>query len=183
MKKLYTAMLALTMVSAIFISCSKDDETPTSNSITILGEFTIGDKTFTDHTFDLGSSSELEGYLTTINAKNSVNNAIRIENEGIDIGNNILFNFDLEVYSASVGDNISMYADVQVYQNIPLKQTTSLYIYSNNATANITKVGDVGGYIEGTFEGDFNYSGKVVAPFYLKGKFKVKRVPEPTVVY
>lgn len=183
MKKIFALLFAFTLISAFLISCSKDENNPStpSNYVTILGEFSIGDKTFTNHTFDLDTPTELEGYLTSNVAKLPVYNAIRIENEGIDIGNNMVFNFDLEINSASVGDNVSMYADISIIQNnsIPAKQSTSLYIYSESATANITRIGDVGDYIEGTFEGDFNYSTKVVPPFHVKGKFKVKRVLEP----
>lgn len=172
-------MLVLTMISAIFISCSKDDEnTSPSNSITIQGEFTIGTKTFTNPTFDLGSPADLTAYLG-YNTKTTEYNTIYIENEDIDLGNNIFMDYDIDIYSATTGSDFSMYVYVAIYENIPAK--SGLYIYSYDAKATVTKVGDVGGYIEGTFEGDFYYDKKIieVAPFHLKGTFKVKRINEP----
>jgi len=177
MKKLFAVMLALTMISTIFISCSKDENNSPSNSITIQGEFTIGTKTFTNPTFDLGSSADLTAYLA--NYSKSTYNTIVISSDGIDLGNNFLMDYDIQIYSVIPGTDISMYAYVAIYENIPAK--SGLYIYSYDAKAKVTKVGDVGGYIEGTFEGDFYYDKKIPtpAPFHLKGTFKVKRIEQP----
>lgn len=103
-----------------------------------------------------------------------------MENDYIDLGNNIYLYYDFDIYSATTGSDIEMSAYIVIYENIQTK--SNLYIYDLNALATITKVGDVGEYIEGTFEGDFDYDKKgVIPPFHVKGKFKVKRVEEPTV--
>lgn len=173
-------MLALTIFSAIFISCSKDDENASpSNSITIQGEFTVGDKTFTNPTFDLGTPDDLTAYLANY-GKSETYNTIVIDNEDVDLGDNFAMNYDIDIYSDTVGSDFSMSAYIAIYENIMAKQG-GLYIYSSGAKAKITKVGEVGGYIEGTFEGDFYYDKKAPepAPFYVKGKFKVKRVEQP----
>lgn len=180
MKKLLTSIFVLAFIGILLNSCKKDDENVAENTVTIQGEFTIGTKTFTNPTFDLGSPANLTAYLANY-SKSSTYNTIVISNDNIDLGNNILMDYDIDIYSVTTGRDFSMYTYIAIYDNIPAK--SGLYIYSYDAKATITKVGDVGGYIEGTFEGDFYLDKKLPdpAPYHVKGKFKVKRVQEPMI--
>lgn len=174
MKKLLSALLVLTMISTIFISCSKDDEnTSPSNSISITGTFTVGDKTYTNPTFDLGDPSEHEGYIMPNYQKIPAPNQIKIQAaEDFDLGNNILLDYYCYINTNTPGE-ASASAYIEVYMNVAKE---GLWIYCDNVTATVTKVGDVGGYIEGTYVGTFYPDKKIEVSYPVKGTFKVKRI-------
>lgn len=182
MKKLVSFIAVLAVASTLFVSCQKDDESP-DNVVTIQGELTLGDKTYTNPTFNLGSPTNHVGYLTNYYPAKDYNGIYIESNDNIDLGNNVKMEYGLQIYTSQPGAS-TMYAWFEFYLDTPAKQSY-YYIYSYEANVTITKVGDVGDYIEGTFEGDFWYGDKKGgdAPFYLKGKFKVKRVNTPEVLY
>ena len=175
MKRLFTAIVVLALVGATFNSCKKDDST-ISNSVTITGTFTIGDKTYTNPTFNLGDPDLHQGYLTTY-YKVPTYNGLRIEDvDGIDLGNNTLLSYNCDIYTVEPGVT-TMYCYLEIYPS--LAKTTGLYIYSSDAAVTVTKVDAVGGYIEGTYEGDFFLDKKETVPYHLSGKFKVKHTEIP----
>jgi len=179
MKKLVSAIAVLAVVSALFISCEKDEES-LSNSVTIEGTFTIGEKTYTNPTFNLGEPEAHVGYLVNYGIAKEYNGIYIGHEENVDLGDNVELEYYFQIYSAQVGES-TMYSEFEIYLNLPVKES-GLYIYSGNASVNVTKIDEVGGYIEGTYEGDFYYDKKgSEAPFYLKGKFKVKRTNAPVV--
>jgi len=178
MKKLFSVMLALAIFSAIFISCSKDDENASpSNSITITGEFIIGEKTYTNPTFDLGEPELHEGYVRPNyqNLKVPVPNMIEIEPfDQFDLGNNTVLDYGYSIYSDAPGTDLPSSAHIEVYLNVA--KESGIWLYCDNLLTTVTKVGDVGGYIEGTYEGTFYPSVKSEVSYPVKGKFKVKRI-------
>ncbi|HSA05186.1 MAG TPA: hypothetical protein P5145_06320, partial [Tenuifilaceae bacterium] len=50
---------------------------------------------------------------------------------------------------------------------------------SGSFTTTITKIEDIGGYIEGTYTGSFFISNKKEDPIIVDGIFKVKRIANP----
>ncbi len=181
MKKLLTSIFAIALIGLVFNSCKKDDETVLDNSITIEGTFTIGDKTFTNPTFDLGKADEHEGYVRPNyqDLKSVVPNMIKIQpiEEGIDVENDFWLEYDYYVYSDSPGTDIESEAYLSIYQPIAVKSSgDGLWLYCGNLKTTITKVGEVGDYIEGTLEGTFSLSKKAETTYPVKGKFKVKRI-------
>ena len=174
MKRLLTAIFAFALIGIVFTSCKKDDETVLDNSITIEGTFTVGDKTYTNPTFDLGLSDQYIGY-TYSNTKLLFHNTIGVEIESFDLGNNALLDYSLTINTAVAGaEEISIQANLYIY--LDAAKTSNFQLYSDSAKAIVTKVDDVGGYIEGTFEGDFSEPGKKTTPYHVKGKFKVKHI-------
>lgn len=182
MKKLLTLIAAFALVGVTFVSCEKDDEESASNSITITGNVVIGEKEFTNPTFNLGNPDEHQGYTVTFVKKNVANGIIIEPVELISIGNNLLLGYQMEIYSAEVGQT-TMYCNVSIYDGTPLNKTYGFAASASQVTVNITKVGAVGEYIEGTYEGEFGEPTKTEIPTYqIKGKFKVKRIAQPVPV-
>ena len=179
MKRLLTAIFVLALIGVSINSCKKDEVTASVNSVTITGTFTVGDKTYTNPTFDLGIPEQQFGY-TYASLKPPVDNTIWIGtmDSDIDLGNNVFLNYYFDIYSATPGIAIEMYCYLTVYLDADVLNS-HLYLWSNTALATVTKVDEVGGYIEGTYEGDFGLDKKGDAPYHLKGNFKVKRIATP----
>lgn len=179
MKKIILALAVLVSACAAIVSCSKDDEILPDNSITITGTFTVGDKTYTNPTFDLGGADEHEAYLATFQKNKQEYNTVVINNVNeIMLGSNNFVTYNLQIYSAVPASNVNMYAHIGVYP-VGIAKVSYLSIYGDNAKAKITKIGEVGGYIYGSYEGEFVIPGKTAGTYYVKGKFKVKRINEP----
>jgi hypothetical protein len=180
MNKFIKVVYLFTLTGLSLVSCSKDENEPAFNTLDIQGEFTVGTKTFTNPSFNLGSPDSLYAYVANY-GKGSEYNTIVLANEDIDLGNNFTLDCEVEVYTNEPGTDLSMNARVSIYENS--SKGSDFTVFSEGAKATVTKVGEVGGYIEGTFEGDFYYpvKGNNDGPLQIKGKFKVKRVdPEPT---
>lgn len=178
MRKLFTLVFAITIVGLIFNSCKKDDETVLDNSITIEGTFTVGDKTYTNPTFDLGASTDHKGFRYPMYVKSiEPTYMIKIEplEDVFDLGEGMLLEYDYYIYSDAVGVKTNSEVEFGVFD--PLKQV-GFWLYSNNVTTTVTTVDAVGGYIEGTFEGTFYVERKVETTYPVKGKFKVKRTAD-----
>ena len=77
MKKLLTFITVITLLGVTFVSCQKESVDSTENYIRIMGEFTVGDSTFTSPIFNLGSPALHVGYLSPMDSKEV--NMIRIE--------------------------------------------------------------------------------------------------------
>lgn len=170
MKKLLTLIAAFVLLSITLVSCQKDDESA-SNSVTISGSFDVGDKTFNNPTFDLGSPNDHIGYFSPMIGKSE--NMIVVEPaDYIELGNNIVLDYELYIYRTTPGDATS-YANLAVF--LPTKNG-GLWLYCNNVAATLTKVGEVGDYIEGKYEGTFSLDKKEDITHFVKGTFKVKHV-------
>lgn len=177
MKKLFTLIAMFALVGATFVSCEKDDESA-SNTITITGTFEVGDKTYTNPTFDLGSPEDHIAWTqATTPMKNGSANMIKVylKDEIINIGGVYNLYYRLRIYNdqpgAADGDiNVEIFTD---------EEKSSVYFGSDEFLVNVTSIGEVGGYIEGTYEGTLYCMNKSVEGFPVKGKFKVKRVPMP----
>ncbi len=178
MNKVLTSAIALIFISAMFLCCKKDDNSTATNSITITGTFTIGDKTYTNPTFDIGDPNLHKGIIRPNYQvqKYPTSNMIYIEPVDIyDLGNNIALNYYYSIYSDAVGADISSSAYIGVYLNS--EKGEGVWLYCDNLLTTVTKVGEVDDYIEGTYEGLFTESPakKDVVEYPVAGKFKVKR--------
>ncbi len=177
MKKLVTTIFAIALIGLVFNSCKKDDETVLDNSITIEGTFTIGDKTFTNPTFDFGTPEQNQGYLVNYIQKSEPEGYVKISSgeEDIDLGDGIYLDYDLKAYIIAAGETSDTWIEFTFYN----EQDDYLSFYSTTFTTKITKIDEVGGYIEGTYEGVVSNSlvaKGVEADYPVKGKFKVKRI-------
>lgn len=176
MKKLFTLIAVFALVGTSFISCEKDDESA-SNTITITGTFGVGDKTYTNPTFDLGSPEDHIAWIQATPMKNGSANMIKVylKDEIINIGGEYNLYYRLRIYNDQPGE-----ADGEINVEIfTYEEKSSVYFGSDEFSVNLTSIGEVGGYIEGTYEGVLYMMSKDVEGFPVKGKFKVKRVPVP----
>ncbi|HSA04809.1 MAG TPA: hypothetical protein P5145_04365, partial [Tenuifilaceae bacterium] len=166
------AMFAI--VGATFLSCQKDDEESLSNYIKITGEFSVGDKIYTNPTFDLGEPDLHKGYLSPMVSKTG--NMIKVMLvDNFELGNDIVLYYEYYIYGETVGEFESS-AYVGIY--LTTKGEYGTHLYCDDLTTKITKVGAVGGYIEGEYEGTFYQDKKAVEGYPIKGKFKVKRIAD-----
>ncbi len=174
MKKLLTFITVITLLGVTFVSCQKESVDSTENYIRIMGEFTVGDSTFTSPIFNLGSPALHVGYLSPMDSKEV--NMIRIEpDSALVVDNDIVLDYNYYIYGSTEGEFESS-ANVAIY--IPAK-TSGFWIYSDDFTTTVTKVGNVGGYIEGNYEGTFFLDKKTEVSYPVKGKFKVERIDVP----
>jgi hypothetical protein len=106
-------------------------------------------------------------------------NAITIEPvQEFDLGDYNFLMYYMDINSAEVGP-AQMSCNFRISSNL---EKSGLYISSDAVDVNITHIGEVGGYIEGTYEGDFYEAvKKQTPPYHLKGQFKVKR-NEPIII-
>jgi len=177
MRKFLKALFALALVGLVFNSCKKDDETASENSITIEGTFSIGDKTFTNPTFDLGSPVNHYGHLVNLGKLNS-SHAIQIrDEEPIDIDNNIELQYYLFFYGAQEG-SFSGEGKIEIY--IDATKQSYVILSANLINVKVIKVEEVGGYIQGTYEGTF-YNQNSEDSYPVKGVFKVMHVNGPNI--
>ncbi len=172
MKKIITLFSLIGLLCIGFVSCKKDSEEVATNYVKIEGTFTIGEKEYISPTFDLGNPEDHEAQLNTVISKNTYNGITIIPAQAFDLGNDNSLMYYMEINSAEVGP-AQMYCNFRI--NSAINKSTSLFISNDEVNVNITKIGEVGGYIEGTYESDFYLSGEKQAPFHVKGKFKVKR--------
>ncbi|HOZ15888.1 MAG TPA: hypothetical protein PLH91_10890 [Tenuifilaceae bacterium] len=179
MKKLFTLIAVFALASATFVSCEKDDEESITNSITIAGTVYVGAQQLTSPTFNLGNPENHEGFLATFYNKAEPNAIIIEPVDLISIGNNLYLYYEMQIYSASIGQT-TMYCNVSIYEGQPGRKVSGFYVSADDITVNLTKVGAVGEYIEGTYNGTFYIPVKSVPDSYqINGKFKVKRIAEP----
>ncbi len=179
MKKLHSLVVMFALVGTTFVSCEKDDEAA-ANSMTIIGTFQVGENQYTNPTFNLGNPDDHEGYLVSFIGKKVENGMIIEPIMNIDLGNNLYANYEMEIYTAQPGTS-TMYCNVSIYEGmVDKKYIADFYLVSQDADVTVTKVGAVGDYIEGTYEGDFyEPTKKEIPPFHIKGNFKVKRIEAP----
>lgn len=175
MKRRLTGIFAFALIGIIFNSCKKDNEnTNTYHSITLNGEFTVGDKSFVNPTFNLSLSKDFEGFLRSVDETPDYE-AISITKSDIDLGDNIFLHYDIDIESANTGNQINTYAYIFIKK---LGEESGLNFICYDAKSTVTKIGSVGGYIEGTYGGDILFQGiNETLPF--SGKFRVKRIEEP----
>lgn len=159
--------LALAMLSFTFLSCEKNSSEP-ANYLKIEGSFTIGEKEFINPTFNLGEPEEHEGYFVYFPQKE--NNAIEIiPTQAFDVGDNLLLMYYMQLNTAQVG-SAQMEGNIRIYP----EEGEPFIISCEGIDANITKIDEVEGYIEGSFQGDYYISLTKVLPYHVKGKFRVK---------
>lgn len=176
MKKFFAVAVAFFFVSTHFIGCKKDNnDAPGSNSITITGTFTVGETTFNNATFFLGDPNAHEGYVRPnyqIVRKDVLNMIEIVPVNNIDLGNNIFLSYEYYIFTDTPG-SVQSELYIKVLEG-DVKGNFMIACY--NAPVKITKVDEVGGYIEGTFEGTFHIDKKSVDSYPVKGRFKVKRI-------
>lgn len=174
MKKLLTFITVITLLGVTFVSCEKDSEVSSENFIRITGEFTVGDSTFTSPIFNLGDPTLHVGYLSPMVSKEG--NMIKIEpDSALVVDNDIMLDYDYYIYGSTTGEFASS-AYIAIY--VPVK-TSGFWIYSDDFTTTVTKVGNIGEYIEGYYEGTFFLDKKAEVSYPVKGKFKVERIDVP----
>ncbi len=174
MKKLITLFTVFVLVGITVVSCEKDDSESASNSIKITGTFTVGDKTYENPTFDLGDPTAHIGYIQIQEPLKS--NRIYVgPKEPFDVGNGIFLNYESYINGDAPGTYES---DAYVSVYIP-NGKSGIWLYSSDLTSTITKVDEVGGYIEGYYEGTFYQESKLTGSYTVKGKFKVLRIEYP----
>lgn len=175
MKNKLLISFCLLFISCHFIGCKKDvNDSYGENYITITGSFTVGEKNFKNTTFYLGDPSYHEGYIRPriLNAKHVVENMIVIEPvDNVTIGTDVFINYEYYIYRDTPGS-----VESELYINIfDSSEIGNFSISSYNVPTKITKVDEVDGYIEGSFEGTFGID-KKTGTYPVKGKFKVKRI-------
>lgn len=173
MKKFILNLFTLSMILVSFISCEKENEMTGVNVISFTGEFVIGNKTYTNPTFDLGDPKEHIAYLLPqYSEKNSSSYFIKMEPWNIIyLPNDIKFNYNFNIYTDKIGT-----AESDGYINIFSINNEDEEIWLNGSfTTTITKIEDIDGYIEGTYTGSFYPSNKKENPITIDGIFKVKR--------
>lgn len=174
MKKLFTLIAVFTLVSATFISCEKDYDASATNSITITGTFQVGDKTYNSPTFDLGNPDNHNAWVRNpIKVDPSVIRAF-FKDEIMNIGDGYSLYYVLRIYDDQLG-----MGEGEIDFAISYMDQNSVYFVSSEFSVNVTSIGEIGGYIEGTYEGVLYPTAKDAGGFPVKGKFKVKRVPVP----
>jgi len=174
MKKTFVLIAVFALAVSVFVSCEKSDES-SSNSITITGTFTVGDKTYENPTFDLGDPTAHIGYIQ-IQVPLKSNRIYVGPKEPFDVGNGIFLNYEYYINGDAPGTYES---DAYVSVYIP-NGKSGIWLYSSDLTSTVTKVEAVGGYIEGYYEGTFYPDKKTVEGYTVAGKFKVKRVEYQT---
>ena len=175
MKKLFTLIAVFALVSVSFISCEKDDEESASNTLTITGTFHVGDKTYTNPTFNLGNPDNHNAWVQ--NPLKADVTCIRayLKNEIMDIGGGYTLYYVLRIYDYQEGETGG-----ELDFAISSTDQSSVYFSSNEFSVNVTSIGEIGGYIEGTYEGVlYQTVAKSAGGLPVKGNFKVKRVPVP----
>lgn len=177
MKKLILFLLALVTISVSFVSCEKEDEKLTGvNVVSFTGELIIGDKTYTNPTFDLGDPKEHIAYLRPQYNKNSMVNFIKMEPwDIIYLPENLVFNYNFNINTDKVG-----VAESDGYIRISIDDSDEEIWLDGEFTTTITKMEEIDGYIEGTYTGTFySYNKKEGNPITVEGAFKVKRIANP----
>lgn len=172
MKKIITLFSLIGILSIAFLGCKKDSEEGATNYVKIEGTFTVGVKEYVNPTFDFGTPEDSEAELYTAIGKKTFNGITIVPVQEFDLGDSNYLMFYIDINSAEVGP-AQMYLNIRISSNY---EKVGLYISSDAVDVNITKIGDVGEYIEGTYEGDlYNATKKQDLPYHVKGKFKVKR--------
>jgi len=172
MNKIITKIVLLTVLGCSLYACKKDDEPPVqeppTNTVNIQESLTFGDKTYTNYTFDLGKPDQNFGYFTTFDKSSESNGILIYPKDSIDLGDNLKLGYELQVQSTVVG-SCRIYVLIKFYEN----GEVSAMFWTQMVTGNITKIDEVGGYIEGTYQSMYTGSG------FLTGKFKVSRISQP----
>jgi len=177
MKKLFLFFLSLTTIFVSFTACEKEDGKLTGvNVVSFTGDLVIGNKTYTNPTFDLGDPNEHIAYTRPQYNKNSVVNIIKMEPwDIIYLPDNLVFNYNFDINTDEVG-----VAESDGYIEISIDDSEEgIWLYGEFTTT-ITKIEEIGGYIEGTYTGTFYPSiKKKENPIAVEGVFKVKRISNP----
>jgi len=166
--------------------------------MSLSGSKEIGNKNYCNPTFDLGSATQNIGYIYTTDEYTATSiEIIRIASiDSINVDNNIYVKYYLDINTTIAGSN-----EVEVFSYLlyycPYQNSKTAFYYHNSNKdkfdllnksgikndsdktgmyAKVTKVGAIGGYIEGTYK-LYNYNPPV---FHVThGKFKVLRVAPP----
>lgn len=167
MKKFFALIAVFALVVATFVSCEKDNEESLPNYITINGDIVVSETlTYSNPTFDLGSPDDHFGrYESSLSSDKSI--LIGFKNGNSDIGDGYLLEYYVRLFpdqkSASLGQ-----ISIEIYK----EGESGIGFGSQEINANIISIGEVGGYIEGTYQG-------IIYPkkgdgYTVKGKFKVR---------
>lgn len=176
MKRL-SIILMLSALVFNFTSCENDESEDYDNSITINGSITIDGKTYNNPTFNMGTSMEVKGYtwLTDNPTAQIYYIGIYPETDLIDTGNGLGIHYYIVLEGSQPG-TCGLTGNIMFHKN-------DQFVYgleSKSVQATITKVDQVGGFIEATFTGTFQNFDNNPTTFTVSGKIKAKRIAEPT---
>ncbi|MEW5845958.1 MAG: hypothetical protein AB1777_06790 [Bacteroidota bacterium] len=169
---LLVSLLAFTMTS-----CENDESTDYDNSVTISGSVAIDGKTYSNPTFNMGTSMEVEGYtyLTYNPTAQIYYTAVYPKTEMINAGSGFNVHYYLVLEDNKPG-TAGLTGMIMFHKNDNLV----LFLESKDVQTTIDKIDPVGGFIEATYSGTFSDNSNTPKTYTVTGKIKAKRVEEPT---
>ncbi|HOU75103.1 MAG: hypothetical protein WBJ36_09730 [Tenuifilum sp.] len=158
-------------------SCENDESSDYDNSLTISGSVTIDGKTYSNPTFNMDTSMEVEGYtyLTYNPTAQIYYTAIYPKTEMIDAGSGYNVHYYLVLEDNKPG-TASLTGMIIFHKNDNLV----LFLESKDVQTTIDKIDPIGGFIEATYSGTFSDNSNTPKTYTVTGKIKSKRVEEPT---
>ena len=176
MKQISYILLA-SLLAFGMASCENDESEDYDNSVTISGNVTIGGKTYSNPTFNMGTSMEVEGftYLTENPTAQIYHTAVYPKTEMINAGGGLTIHYYFVLEGNQPG--------TKGFTGMIMFHKNDEFVFgleSNDVQVTIEKIDPVGGFIEATYIGTFNDFGNNPQTFSLTGKIKAKRVEEPT---
>jgi len=170
-------ILLLSMLAFGMAACDDDESGDYDNSVTISGSVTIDGKTYSNPTFNMGTSMEVEGYtfLTGSPTAQIYYTTIYPKTEMVDAGNglSVHYYFVLEDDQPGTAGFTGM---ILFHKN----DNFVFMLESQNVQVTIDKIDPIGGFIEATYSGTFSDNGNTPKTYTVTGKIKAKRVAEPT---
>lgn len=174
MKKFIALIAMFALVGTTFVSCNKDEEESLPNYITINGDIVVNETlTYFSPTFNLGDPDDHFGqYEYSLSSDNSI--LIGFKNGNFSIGDGYLLEYNLRLFpdqkSASLGQ-----ISIEIYK----EGESGIGLGSQEIEVKIISIGEVGEYIEGTYQG-------VIYPkksdgYSVQGRFKVKHINNPNI--
>jgi len=158
-------------------SRENDESSDYDNSLTISGSVTIDGKTYSNPTFNMDTSMEVEGYtyLTYNPTAQIYYTAIYPKTEMIDAGSGYNVHYYLVLEDNKPG-TASLTGMIIFHKNDNLV----LFLESKDVQTTIDKIDPIGGFIEATYSGTFSDNSNTPKTYTVTGKIKSKRVEEPT---
>lgn len=159
-----------------FASCESDDNDSYDNYITISGSITINGKTYSNPTFNLGTSSEIQGFLYQMEIGKNQTSYIDISPKAGTVS--AIDDLNIHYYLVLEGDqpgNAGLTAMILFNKG----DENVFTLESVQVQATITKIEEVGGFIEATYSGSFMDHNTSSQSYSAQGKIKAKRIQEP----
>lgn len=170
-------VLMLSLVAFAMASCENDESSDYDNSITISGNVTIDGKTYSNPTFNMGTSMEVVGYtyLTENLSAQIYYTAVYPSTEMIDGGGGLSLHYYLVLEKNEPG-TAGFTGMIMFHKN----DAMVFRLESVNVQVTIDKIDPVGGFIEATYSGTFSDGENNPKIYTVTGKIKAKRI-EPTI--